>query len=149
LYVTGQTINLMTLAGLALAIGPLVDTAIVVLENTHRHLGLGAKSVEAAFIGAKEVGMPALAASLCTLLVLLPLTMMPGLGPFLFRPLFFAVSFAMLIAFILSQTFVPARCAAWLRSHSPAKPTESHTEDHEHRNEHEHELPRGILARLF
>ncbi|HXD85991.1 MAG TPA: efflux RND transporter permease subunit, partial [Urbifossiella sp.] len=121
LFGMNQTINLMTLAGLALAIGPLVDTAIVVLENTHRHLGLGAEPSEAAFLGAKEVGMPALTASLCTLLVLLPLTFMPGLGVFLFRPLFFSVAFAMAIAFILSQTFVPSRCAAWLRGHSHGK----------------------------
>jgi multidrug efflux pump subunit AcrB len=148
LHGTGQTINLMTLAGLALAIGPMVDSAIVVLENTHRHLGLGAEPEGAAYLGAKEVGMPALAASLCTLLVLLPLTLMPGLGPFLFRPLFLAVAFAMVIAFVLSQSFVPARCAAWLRSHGH-KPIESDVADYEHRNEHENAPPRSILGRLF
>jgi multidrug efflux pump subunit AcrB len=148
LYGFGQTVNLMTLAGLALAIGPLVDTAIVVLENTHRHLGLGAKPREAAFLGAKEVGMPALAASLCTLLVLLPLTLMPGLGAFLFRPLFLAVAFAMVIAFVLSQTFVPARCAAWLRGHGH-KPIESHTVDYEHRNDHENAPPKSLFGRFF
>ncbi|CAN5438744.1 efflux RND transporter permease subunit [soil metagenome] len=148
LFVAGQTVNLMTLAGLALAIGPLVDTAIVVLENTHRHLGLGAKPHEAAYLGAKEVGLPVLAASLCTLLVLLPLTLMPGLGPFLFRPLFFAVAFAMILAFGLSQTFVPARCAAWLRAHGH-KPIESHTFDYEHKNEHENPKPKSRLGRLF
>lgn len=148
LYGVGQSINLMTLAGLALAIGPLVDTAIVVLENTHRHLGLGAEPREAAYLGAKEVGMPALAASLCTLLVLLPLTLMPGLGPFLFRPLFLAVTFAMVIAFVLSQMFVPARCAAWLRGHGH-KPIESHMLDYEHRNDHENAPSKGILGRLF
>lgn len=148
LYGVGQTVNLMTLAGLALAIGPLVDLAIVVLENTHRHLGLGATPREAAYLGAKEVGLPALAASLCTLLVLLPLTLMPGLGPFLFRPLFYAVAFAMVVAFVLSQTFVPARCAAWLRSHGH-KPIESHTADYEHRNEHENAPAKSPLGRLF
>ncbi len=148
LYGLGQTVNLMTLAGLALAIGPLVDNAIVVLENTHRHLGLGAHPREAAFFGAKEVGMPVLAASLCTLLVLLPLTLMPGLGVFLFRPLFLAVAFAMVIAFALSQTFVPARCAAWLRGHGH-KPVEAHRADYEHRNVHENAPPKGVLGRLF
>ncbi|MFT3879698.1 MAG: efflux RND transporter permease subunit [Gemmatales bacterium] len=148
LYGVGQSINLMTLAGLALAIGPLVDAAIVVLENTHRHLGLGATPLEAATHGAREVGMPALAASLCTLLVLLPLTLMPGLGAFLFRPLFLAVSFAMVIAFLLSQSFVPARCAAWLKSHGH-KPFESHQADYEHRNDHENAPPKGLLGRLF
>jgi multidrug efflux pump subunit AcrB len=148
LHGIGQSANLMTLAGLALAIGPLVDTAIVVLENTHRHLGLGATPREAAYLGAKEVGMPALAASLCTLLVLLPLTLMPGLGPFLFRPLFYAVAFAMVVAFVLSQTFVPARCAAWLRGHGH-KPVESHTFDHEHRNAHENAPAKGWFGRVF
>ena len=76
----------MTLAGLSLAIGPLVDSAIICLENTHRHLGLGAKPKEAAFFGASEVAMPELVASCCTLLVLAPLAFMPGLGAFLFRP---------------------------------------------------------------
>ncbi|OWK43360.1 efflux RND transporter permease subunit [Fimbriiglobus ruber] len=136
LFGIGQSVNVMTLAGLALAIGPLVDSAIICLENTHRHLGLGAKPREAAFLGASEVAMPELIASLCTLLVLLPLAMMPGLGAFLFRPMFFAVAFAMTIAYILSRTFVPARCAAWLSSHAHP-PVESHTYDWEHRSPHE------------
>src|SRR2546423_6626719 len=109
LYVAGQTINVMTLAGLALAIGPLVDSAIICLENTHRHLGLGASPVEAAYLGASEVAMPELVASCCTLLVLAPLALMPGMGQFLFKPLAFAVAFAMIAAYLLSRTFVPAR----------------------------------------
>ena len=148
LYALGQTINLMTLAGLALAIGPLVDSAIICLENTHRHLGLGATPKEAAFLGASEVALPELIATLCTLLVLLPLALMPGLGAFLFRPMFLAVTFAMVIAYLLSRTFVPARCAAWLKSHGH-KPIESHTIDFEHRNEHENAPPKGPLSRLF
>lgn len=148
LYAFGQTVNVMTLAGLALAIGPLVDLAIVVLENTHRHLGLGAKPREAAFFGAKEVALPSLAATLCTLLVLLPLALIPGLGDFLFKPLFLAVTFAVLIAYGLSLTFVPARCAGWLRGHHAA-PFESHAPDYGHRNEHEHPRKRGWLARAF
>lgn len=148
LYGFGQTVNLMTLAGLALAIGPLVDSAIICLENTHRHLGLGAKPNEAAFLGASEVALPELIATLCTLLVLLPLALMPGLGAFLFRPMFLAVTFAMAIAYGLSRTFVPARCAAWLKPHGH-KPVESHTFDYEHRNEHENAPPKGLLSRLF
>jgi multidrug efflux pump subunit AcrB len=148
LYFAGQSINLMTLAGLALAIGPLVDSAIICLENTHRHLGLGAEPNEAAFLGASEVALPELIATLCTLLVLLPLALMPGLGVFLFRPMFYAVAFAMAIAYILSRTFVPARCAAWLKSHGH-KAIESHTYDHEHKNEHENAPPKSFLGRLF
>jgi multidrug efflux pump subunit AcrB len=148
LFGVGQTINVMTLAGLALAIGPLVDLAIVVLENTHRHLGLGARPKEAAFLGAKEVAMPSLAATFCTLLVLLPLAMIPGLGAFLFKPLFLSVAFAVLIAYAVSLTFVPARCAGWLKGH-PAAPVESHTADYQHRNEHENLARKGLLARAF
>ncbi len=117
LYFTGNTINVMTLAGLALAIGPLIDIAIICLENTHRHLGMGATPHEAAFAGVSEVSLPALVASLCTLLVLAPLALMPGLGQFLFRPMAMAVAFAMISAYILSQTFVPSRAANWLKPH--------------------------------
>ncbi len=80
LYFTGNTINVMTLAGLALAIGPMVDSAIICLENTHRHLEMGTTPHEAAFLGASEVAIPELVASLCTLLVLSPLALMPGSG---------------------------------------------------------------------
>lgn len=148
LFGASQTINVMTLAGLALAIGPLVDNAIVVLENTHRHLGLGAKPKEAAYLGASEVALPALAATLCTLLVLLPLALIPGLGPFLFKPMFLAVAFAMVVAYLVSLTFVPTRCAAWMRSHGH-KPIESHGYDYGDRNEHENEPAKGPLGRLF
>jgi multidrug efflux pump subunit AcrB len=148
LYLAGQTINVMTLAGLALAIGPLVDSAIICLENVHRHLGLGATPKEAAFIGPSEVAMPELTASLCTLLVLAPLTMIPGLGAFLFKPMFLAVAFAMIIAYLLSRTFVPARAAAWLKGHGH-KPIEAHGHDYEHRNVHENAPAKGLAGRLF
>ena len=93
LYFTGQTINVMTLAGLTLAIGPMIDSAIICLENTHRHLGLGATPHEAAFLGASEVAMPELVSTLCTFLVLSPLALTPGLGQFLFKPMAMAVAF--------------------------------------------------------
>ena len=112
LYFTGNTINVMTLAGLSLAIGPMVDSAIICLENTHRHLGMGATPGDAAFLGASEVAMPELVASLCTLLVLAPLALMPGMGEFLFRPMALAVAFAMLSAYILSRSLVPSCSAA-------------------------------------
>ncbi len=118
LHATGNTINVMTLAGLSLAIGPLVDSAIICLENTHRHLGLGASPADAAFRGASEVAMPELVASLCTLLVLAPLALLPGLGEFLYRPMAAAVAFAMAAAYLLSRSLVPSRAALWLRPHS-------------------------------
>jgi multidrug efflux pump subunit AcrB len=117
LYATGNTINAMTLGGLALAIGPLVDDAIVVLENTHRHHTLGKSRITAAFDGAVEVTIPVLVATLTTIIVLCPIALMPGIGGFLFRPLTLAVAFAMLASFVLSRTFVPVLCALWLDDH--------------------------------
>src|ERR1700730_13024895 len=114
LYVTGNTINAMTLGGLALAIGPLVDDAIVVLENPHRHHSLGKSKIKAAFDGAVEVTIPVLVATLTTIIVLCPIALMPGMGGFLFRPLTLALAFAMLASFVLSRTLVPSLCAEWL-----------------------------------
>jgi multidrug efflux pump subunit AcrB len=148
LYGTGNTINVMTLAGLSLAIGPLVDSAIICLENTHRHLGLGVRPKEAAFFGASEVAMPELVASCCTLLVLAPLAFIPGLGTFLFRPMALAVAFAMAAAYFLSRSFVPALCSLWLRSHLPQAHVR-HGEDYGDRSEHENPQDRGPLGRLF
>ncbi len=107
----------MTLGGLALAIGPLVDDAIVVLENTHRHHALGKSAITAAFDGAAEVTIPVLVATLTTIIVLCPIALMPGMGGFLFRPLTLAVAFAMIASFVLSRTLVPALCAKWLGGH--------------------------------
>jgi multidrug efflux pump subunit AcrB len=145
---TNNTINVMTLAGLALAIGPLVDTAIISLENTHRHLGLGVDPKEAALYGASEVALPALVATCCTLLVLAPLAFMPGMGKFLFRPMAWSVALAMLAALVLSWTIVPTLCAPWLKSHAP-KPEVRQGKDYSHRAEHENPLPRSALGRAF
>ena len=119
LYCTGNTINVMTLAGLTLAIGPLVDSAIICLENTHRHLGLGATPAGGGVPrgqrgGHARAGRDPLHASWCSR----PLALMPGLGEFLFRPMALAVAFAMIAAYILSRTFVPACSAAWLKPHA-------------------------------
>ncbi|MSQ97333.1 MAG: efflux RND transporter permease subunit [Gemmataceae bacterium] len=145
---TDNTINVMTLAGLALAIGPLVDNAIICLENTHRHLGLGVHPKEAAQYGAGEVALPGLVASLCTLLVLAPLALMPGMGVFLFRPMALAVAFAMVAAYLLSMTFVPALCSLWLKGHAP-KPCTHHGPDYQHRSEHENPPMKNWFGRAF
>ncbi|WP_435008278.1 efflux RND transporter permease subunit [Tundrisphaera lichenicola] len=137
LYATGNTINVMTLSGFSLAIGPMVDSAIVCLENTHRHLGLGASPEEAAYEGASEVAMPVLVATLCTFLVLSPLALMPGMGEFLFRPMTLAVAFAMCSACLLSWTLVPVCSAAWLKSHGHSAPDSEAGEG------------RGMVARAF
>jgi multidrug efflux pump subunit AcrB len=124
-----------------------VDSAIICLENTHRHLGLGVKPKEAAFLGASEVAMPELVASCCTLLVLAPLAFVPGMGPFLFQPMALAVAFAMITAYILSRSFVPALCSLWLRAHRQEHVI--HGEDYEHRSEHELGRPRGPISSAF
>ncbi|MBV8315035.1 MAG: efflux RND transporter permease subunit [Planctomycetaceae bacterium] len=121
LYVCDQTINVMTLSGLALAIGPMVDSAIICLENTDRHLERGAPIRTAAMEGASEVALPELVSSLSTLLVLSPLALMPGMGSFLFRPMALAVTFAMTTAYILSRTLIPTCAVAWLKPSASAE----------------------------
>ncbi len=133
LLACGQTINVMTLAGLTLAIGPMVDSAIICLENTHRHLSMGTEPREAAFLGASEVAMPELVSTLCTFLVLSPLALMPGLGRFLFMPMAMGVAFSMIAAYILSRTFVASFSALLLKSHA-------HVDGH---------APQGAITRLF
>jgi multidrug efflux pump subunit AcrB len=133
LLASGESINVMTLAGLSLAIGPMVDSAIICLENTHRHLLLGASVEDAAYLGASEVAMPELVSTICTFLVLAPLALMPGMGAFLFKPMTLAVAYAMIAAYILSRTFVPSRSAKWLKPH-----------DHG-----EHAAPKGPIGRAF
>ena len=100
----------MTLAGLALAIGPLVDSAIICLENTHRHLGLGARPRKPPFWGERS-GHARTGGQLLHAAGARAVGLHAGMGKFLFRPMFLAVAFAMTIAYILSRTFVPSRCA--------------------------------------
>jgi multidrug efflux pump subunit AcrB len=114
LYLSDQTINVMTLSGLTLAIGPMVDSAIICLENTDRHLEQGLPSDVSALKGASEVALPELVSSLSTLMVLTPLAVLPGMTSFLFLPLSLSVTFAMVTAYILSRTLIPTCAAAWL-----------------------------------
>lgn len=117
LKTSGQTINVMTLGGLFLAIGPLVDNAIVVLENTHRHLGMGKAPAVAAADATSELTLPVIVATLALIIVLCPVALTPGVSGFLFKPLTLAVAFAMLASFVLSWTLVPAMCAKLLKGH--------------------------------
>ncbi|HVA44826.1 MAG TPA: efflux RND transporter permease subunit [Pirellulales bacterium] len=115
LFVCGQTINVMTLSGLAMAIGPMVDSAIICLENTDRFMEQGKPVHEAALEGASQVALPELVSSLSTLMVLTPLAFLPGVSSFLFAPMAMAVTFAMATAYILSRTLIPAASVAWLK----------------------------------
>jgi len=107
LYFTGDSLNAMTLGGLALAIGRLVDDAIVVLENTVRHVQLGKTPASAALDAAKEVNAPVLVATLATCVVFVPVLFLRGMGRFLFAPLALAVTFAMLASYLVAMTIVP------------------------------------------
>jgi multidrug efflux pump subunit AcrB len=117
LWVTGQTINLMTLGGLSLAVGILVDEATVVIENIHTHMGKSPSLAWAVFNGTAETVVPILLAMLCILAVFLPSFMMKGAARGLFVPLAISVGFAMVFAFVLSVTFVPVLSIWILKSH--------------------------------
>ena len=108
LYLTGQTINLMTLGGMALAIGMLVDNATVVMENIHRNQSLGKPLTVAIMEGAGEVVQPLTVATLCICIVFIPVLLLEGAARFLFIPLAITVVLSMLASFILSFTVVPA-----------------------------------------
>jgi CzcA family heavy metal efflux pump len=115
LYATGNSINAMTLGGLALAVGRLVDDSIVVLENTLRHLHMGKAPLQAARDGAEEVAMPVIVSTITTIIVFFPVVFLTGLGKFLFAPLALSVAFAMAASYVLAVTLAPAYCFRFLR----------------------------------
>ena len=92
----GETLNLMTLGGLALSVGILVDQAIVTIENIERHMHLGRPLEEAILVGAGEIGVPAFVATICICIVFVPMFFPSGVARFLFVPMAEAVVFAML-----------------------------------------------------
>jgi multidrug efflux pump subunit AcrB len=107
LQMLGETLNLMTLGGLALSVGILVDQAIVTIENIERHLHLGTDLHEAILVGAGEIGVPAFVSTLCICIVFVPMFFLTGVARFLFVPMAEAVVFAMIASYILSRTLVP------------------------------------------
>jgi CzcA family heavy metal efflux pump len=107
LSLLGQTINIMTLGGLALAVGILVDDATVEIENTNRYLEEGHQLREAILEGAAQIAVPALVATLCICIVFIPMFFLSGVSRYLFVPLAEAVVFAMLASYLLSRTLVP------------------------------------------
>jgi multidrug efflux pump subunit AcrB len=115
LYYTGQTINAMTLGGLALAVGMLMDNGIVVLENVARHLESGKTPEQAARVAAMEVATPVLVATTTLCVVFAPVMFLTGIGKFLFTPLALAVIFAILASYVMSMALVPAACARFLK----------------------------------
>ncbi len=124
LQVLGETLNLMTLGGLALSVGILVDQAIVTIENIERHLHLGRPLEDAIVVGAGEIGVPAFVSTLCICIVFVPMFFLTGVARFLFVPLAEAVVFAMAASYLLSRTLVPTLVMMLMRhSHGAAAPS--------------------------
>src|SRR5690242_1369797 len=128
----GETINIMTLGGLALAVGILVDDATVEVENINRNLATGKPLTASILEGAAQIAVPAFVSTLCICIVFVPMFFLTGVAKFLFVPLAEAVVFAMLASYLLSRTLVPTLLMYLLRGH-----------EHE-----EHHEPRGIFAPL-
>jgi multidrug efflux pump subunit AcrB len=120
LWLTGETVNIMTLGGLALAIGVLVDMSTVVVENVHTHLALGKRVARAVIDSGREVALPLLISMLCVLAVFVPSFFMVGAARAMFLPLSLAVGLAMVGSYLLSSTLVPIVSVWLLRGHEHA-----------------------------
>jgi CzcA family heavy metal efflux pump len=127
----GETINIMTLGGLALAVGILVDDATVEIENIERNLALGKEMRQAILDGAQQIAVPALVSTLSICIVFVPMFFLTGVAKFLFVPLAEAVSFAMLASYLLSRTLIPTLVMYIMRGH-----------------EHRAEAPQSIFGRF-
>ena len=119
LYATGQTLNAFTLGGLTLAMGRLVDDAVVVLESIHRHQRQGLTTAEAALRGTSAVALPVLASTLTTIAVLMPIVLLTGLAQRLFAPLAETVAVAMLASYFVSMAVTPVACRFFLGHAEP------------------------------
>jgi CzcA family heavy metal efflux pump len=124
LSITGNTLNTMTLGGLSLAVGILVDDATVTIENINWHLEQGKPVNQAILDGAAQIVTPAFVSLLCICIVFVPMFFLPGVAGFLFVPLALAVVFAMIASFILSRTLVPTMAMYLLKPHG-------HGDDHD------------------
>jgi multidrug efflux pump subunit AcrB len=114
LYASGQTLNAFTLGGLTLAMGRLVDDAVVVLESIHRHQRMGMPNRKAALEGTNAVALPVLASTLTTMAVLLPVLLLAGLAKKLFAPLALTVAVAMIASYFVSMMVTPVACRYFL-----------------------------------
>ena len=114
LFATGNTLNIISMSALSIAIGMVVDDAIVVLENVSTHLARGEKPKEAAVLATSEVGISVIASTLTMLCVFLPLTMLNGMAGIMFRQLGWIVSIIMIVSTTAALTLVPMLCSRWL-----------------------------------
>jgi multidrug efflux pump subunit AcrB len=117
LYFTGHTLNIMTLGGLALVLGRVIDDCIVDIENTSRHLGMGKPSVRAVMDSSREISIPVLLATVSTMIVFAPVAMMEGMGKYLFTPLAAAACMAIAASYIVARTVSPLCCSLFLKAH--------------------------------
>ena len=115
LFATGNTLNIISMSALSIAIGMVVDDSIVVLENITTHMSRGEKPKEAAVHGTSEVGISVMASTLTMLCVFLPLTMISGMAGIMFQQLGWIVSIIMIISVAAALTFVPMLCSRWLK----------------------------------
>ena len=121
LYSAGHTLNAFTLGGLTLAMGRLVDDAVVVLESIHRHQRLGMSPAKAALEGTNAVALPVLASTLTTMAVLLPVVLLAGLARKLFVPLAVTVAVSMIASYFVSMCVTPLACRFFLAHHEPGR----------------------------
>jgi hydrophobe/amphiphile efflux-1 (HAE1) family protein len=121
MYMLGQTLNIFTLGGLALAVGRLVDDSIVELENINRHLNMPDKPRRLAVIdAAREVAMPIFVSTITTIVVFMPTVFLEGQAKLLFIPLTFTISCSLFASFLVSRTVTPLLCLHWLQPEAPA-----------------------------
>jgi CzcA family heavy metal efflux pump len=113
----GESLNIMTLGGLALAVGILVDDATVEIENIERNLAMGKEMKQAILDGASQIAVPAFVSTLCICIVFVPMFFLTGVARFLFVPMAEAVSFAMLASYLLSRTLIPTMVMYIMRGH--------------------------------
>src|SRR6266851_8799756 len=114
----GETINIMTLGGLALAVGILVDDATVEVENINRNLAMGKETVQAILDGAQQIAVPAFVSTLRICIVFVPMFLLTGVARYLFVPMAEAVVFAMLASYVLSRTLIPTMAKYLLKAHA-------------------------------
>ena len=147
LSAAGQTLNVMTLGGLALAVGILVDDATVTIENVNWHLEQGKGVREAILDGAAQIVGPAFVSLLCICIVFVPMFLLDGIAGYLFRPMALAVIFAMASSFVLSRTLVPTMALYLLRPHRVEGGAGHHPED-AFLNHHEGDHPQPRRAQM-
>jgi len=141
-YFTGNTINVMTLGGLALAIGTVVDAGIVVVENIMRHISMGKSRAEAALDGSTEVATPVLAGTVTTLAIFIPAIFLAGMVKYLFAPLALAATLTIGASYFVAMTIVPAFCSRMMRARGNGKKEDGDKAD-------EISEPRGLFVTLL